>query len=256
VSDELSLEGRTVLITGAASGLGLAFARGFLGDGAQVAALDIDSVDHLADEGALPFVADVSDNSQVVSAIDQVVRSTGRLDVLIANAGIAGTEQRIVDGEVQFRKWKVAELPDGAFERTMAVNAFGTLHAIRASLPHMRRVGQGRIITLLSRAAELPAFEGVAYGASKAAQWAITMATAAEVASEDILVNGLIPGPTNTGIAGREMPHLQPPEAVYPAARRLATLPTGGPNGRVFLKLDEYPMFRHEKKASGSPTAG
>jgi D-sorbitol dehydrogenase (acceptor) len=256
VSDELPLEGRTVLITGAANGLGLAFARGFLNDGARVAALDINSLDHLADEGALPLVADVSDNSQVVAAIEKAVQATGRLDVLIANAGIAGSKQQTVDGKVQFRKWSVAELPDGTFERTMGVNAFGTLYAIRASLPHMRRTGQGRVISLLSRAAEFPAFEGVAYGASKAAQWAITMAAASEVASEDILINGLIPGPTNTAIAGNDMPHLQAPEAVYPAVRRLATLPAGGPNGRVFLKLDEYPMFRHERKPSGASAAG
>jgi NAD(P)-dependent dehydrogenase (short-subunit alcohol dehydrogenase family) len=256
VSDELSLEGRTVLITGAANGLGLAFARGFLHDGARVAALDINSLDHLADEGALPLVVDVSDNSQVVAAIEKVVQATGRLDVLIANAGVAGSGQHTVNGEVVLRKWLVAEIPDGTFGRAMAVNAFGTLHAIRAALPHMRRAGQGRIISLLSRAAELPAFEGVAYGASKAAQWAITMAAAHEVRGEDILINGLIPGPTNTGIAGSDMPHLQPPEAVYPAARRLAALPAGGPNGKVFLKLDEYPMFRHEKKSSGPPAAG
>ena len=255
MSDELSLEGRTVLITGAANGLGLAFARGFLNN-ERVAALDINRLDHLADEGALPLVADVSDNSQVVAPIEKVVQSTGRLDILIANAGIAGIGEHVVDGKVQFRKWSVADLPDGAFERTMAVNAFGTLYPIRASLPHMRRAGQGRVISLLSRAAELPAFEGVAYGASKAAQWAITMAAASEVASEDILINGLIPGPTNTGISGSDMPHLQPPEAVYPAAHRLATLPAGGPNGRVFLKLDEYPMFRHNKTASGTRVAG
>ena len=254
MSDELSLEGRTVLITGAAHGLGLAFARGFLNDRARVAALDINSLDHLADDGALPLVVDVSDNRQVIAAIEKVVQTTGRLDVLIANAGVAGTGEQMVDGEVKRRKWSVADLPDGVFERTMAVNAFGTLHPIRAALAHMRRAGHGRIVSVLSRAAELPAFEGVAYGASKAAQWAITMAAASEVAGEDILINGLIPGPTNTGIAGSAMPHLQPPEAVYPAVRRLATLPVGGPNGRVFLKLDEYPMFRHERR--GSDTSG
>jgi NAD(P)-dependent dehydrogenase (short-subunit alcohol dehydrogenase family) len=248
MSEEQSVDGYTVLITGAASGLGLAFARGFFKDGARVAALDIADLDHLADEGALPLIADVSDNGHVVAAVEQVVRTTGRLDVVIANAGVAGQGERMVDGNVQRHKWPVADIPDGVFERTMAVNAFGTLHAIRASLPHMRRAGHGRVISLLSRAAELPAFEGVAYGASKAAQWAITMAAASEVANEDILINGLIPGPTNTGIAGNDMPHLQPPEAVYPAVRRLATLPPGGPNGRVFLKLDEYPMFRHERK--------
>jgi len=253
MSDELSLGGRTVLVTGAANGLGLAFARGFLNEGARVAALDINSLDHLAADGALPFVVDVSDNDQVVAAIENVVQVTGRLDVLIASAGIAGTAQHTVDGKVRFRKWPVAEIPDGVFERTMAVNAFGTLHVIRASLPHMRRAGQGRIISLLSRAAELPAFEGVAYGASKAAQWAITMAAAAEVGEHDILINGLIPGPTRTGMAGSDLLHLQAPEAVYPAARRLATLPPGGPNGKVFLKFAEYPMFRHETQTSGTP---
>ena len=107
VPAELPLEGRTVLITGAANGLGLAFARGFLNDGARVAALDIDNVDHLADEGALPLVADVSDNGQVAAAVEQVVQSTGRLDVLIANAGVAGTGREMVDGKTQFRRWSV-----------------------------------------------------------------------------------------------------------------------------------------------------
>ena len=119
-------------------------------------------------------------------------------------------------------------MPEGSFERTMAVNAFGTLHAIRASLPHMRRTGQGRIISMLSRAAELPAFEGVAYGASKAAQ----------------------------GSQGATCRICSLPTRCTRRRADSRTLPVGGPNGRVFLKLDEYPMFRHDKQASAAPGHG
>ena len=239
---ELPVAGRVFLVTGAGSGIGLAITRGLLAEGAMVGALDVDgpALETVAGDGAVPLVADVAESGQVVAAVDDLVGVAGRLDGLVANAGVAAQGP---DGTIYHRTWPVHEYPDGVVERTMAVNAFGTYYALRAALAHMHQVGHGRVVSVISRAIELPSFEGVAYGASKSAQWSFTMAAAAEVGDADICINCLIPGPTNTSIYGRDMPHLQSPEAVYPAVRRLLTVPKGGPNGEVFLKHSEYRMF-------------
>ena len=81
-------------------------------------------------------------------------------------------------------------------------------------------------------------------GSAKAGLWAATRSAARECADTDILVNGLIPGPTNTAIWGRDMPQLQAPEAVYPTARMLASLPAGGPSGQVFWDEKPYPLMQ------------
>jgi NAD(P)-dependent dehydrogenase (short-subunit alcohol dehydrogenase family) len=83
---------------------------------------------------------------------------------------------------------------------------------------------------------------GSPYGSSKAALWAVTRCVAMENAEFDILINGLIPGPTKTSM----MPWGQKPEKVYPSARWLATLPKGGPTGKVFWNKKEYVMFDKE----------
>jgi 3-oxoacyl-[acyl-carrier protein] reductase len=248
--DELPVAGRVFLVTGAASGIGLAAAHGLLAEGAMVGALDVDraGLERLAADGAVPLVADVADSGQVVAAADELVGTAGRLDGLVANVGVPAQGP---DGTIYRRTWPLHEYPEGIVERTMAVNAFGTYYALRAALPHMHRGGQGRVVSVISRAIELPSLEGVAYGASKAAQWSFTMAAAAEIGDADICINCLIPGPTNTAIFGRDMPQLQPPEAVFPAVRRLLTVPKGGPNGRVFFKLTEYRMFSAENKIFG-----
>jgi len=226
------LEGRTVVVTGAASGLGLAFARGYRDDGATVVAADIDDagLQTLADGGFLTVVTDVAVEGDVVRMVEFAVAETGRVDVLVNNAGVAG--QGTID-----------ELAPGAFERTVAIHTFGTVYGIRAALPAMRTQGYGRIINVLSRGAEVANPVGVAYSAGKAAAFAVTRAVARQVQGDGILVNGLIPGPTNTAIWGVDRPDLQPPEAAYPTARMLATLPDDGPTGQVFWGLEPYRLF-------------
>jgi len=227
-----ALSGRTIVITGAGSGIGRAFAEGFLEEGARVVAADIrtEGLAELESLGALTQKTDVSSREQVDALIERAIAKTGRIDVLFNNAGY-GSRTRIED------------LDPGEFERMIEVHVFGTVHGLRAALPHMRAAGYGRIINTLSRAAEISGPGDSAYSSAKAAIWALTRGAANETADVDILVNGLIPGPTNTGIWGRDMPKLQPPSVVYPTARMLATLPADGPSGQVFWDELPYPLM-------------
>jgi NAD(P)-dependent dehydrogenase (short-subunit alcohol dehydrogenase family) len=235
-----ALQGRTIVVTGAASGLGRAWTLGFLDAGARVVAADIDATGlaSLEARGALTIVADVARAHDVKATIDLALARTGRLDALFNNAGL-GFRTRIED------------LADDEFERHVAVHLFGTVSGMRFAIPVMRRQGHGRIVNTISRAAEAASAGNSAYAAAKAAIWAATRSAATETAGSDVLVNMLIPGPTNTAIWGRDMPQLQAPEATFPTARMLATLPSGGPSGKVFWNEREYPMFRHDLAPEG-----
>ena len=223
---------RTVVITGAGGGIGRALALGFLEDGARVVGCDLrtDGLDEIEAAGALVSQTDVADREAMRALLDRAHAETGRVDVLINNAGYASRKS-------------VAAFEAGELERMVAVHLFGSAHGLRFALPIMRAQGHGRVINMLSRAAEVSGAGDAAYSAAKAGLWALMRSAARENADRDILINGLIPGPTNTGIWGREMPRLQPPEVVYPTARMLATLPEGGPTGRVFWNEKIYALM-------------
>lgn len=225
--------GRTIVITGAASGIGHALARGFLADGASVVACDLrpEGLAPLASQGAITQQVDVRDREQVRDLIETARKQTDRVDVLVNNAGFGSRKA-------------VEQLEAGAFERMIEVHLFGSVHGMRFAIPIMREQGHGRIINLLSRAAEVSHPKDAAYSAAKAGLWAATRSAARECADTDILVNGLIPGPTNTAIWGRDMPQFQAPEAVYPTARMLASLPAGGPTGQVFWDEKPYALMQ------------
>ena len=230
----MQLNRMTVLVTGAASGIGNALSRGFLKDGATVVAVDrnAEGLEPLAMKGATTLKVDVSDPAQVESMVETAVDKTGRLDVLFNNAGIA------------YRSYLVKHQPD-QFEELIRINLFGPVYGMRYAIPVMRSQNFGRIINLVSRSPEAAAKGMSAYGSSKAALWAATRHIANEVLDVDILINGMIPGITKSGM----MPEGQDPSEVYPTARMLATLPTGGPNGKVFWDKKEYRMFDVENEA-------
>ena len=226
------LKGKTIVITGAASGLGEAWANGFIGDGATVIAADVnqEGLDRVAKRGAIPLLTDVSNEDDVATLFDFTISQTGQIDALFNNAGI-GINRSFLD------------VKHDEFERHLAVHLFGAVYGMRYVLPHMLQRGYGRIINTISWAAEVCAAKNAAYASAKAALWAASRSVANELQDVDILVNMLIPGPTNTAIWGRDMPHMQSPEVTYPTAKMLATLPKEGPRGKVFWNEQPYDLF-------------
>ena len=224
------IAGRTVVITGAASGIGRALALGFLADGAKVVAADIAEAGliEIAAAGGIPIRVDVTSEADVQLMIRLAVETTGRVDVLFNNAGIGGRRS-------------IEKLADGVFERFIATHLFGGFYGLRAALPIMRTQNYGRIITTIGRAAEARDRGWSAYGSAKAGLHVLTRIAAAETLGTDILVNSLIPGETRTGMMTGD--GLQEPEAVYPWALKLATLPSGGPSGRAFWNGEDYHLF-------------
>ncbi|NWG46008.1 MAG: SDR family oxidoreductase [Alphaproteobacteria bacterium] len=226
----MSLAGRTVVITGSASGIGRALALGFRADGAHVIGADINEAGLAAIAGERLEVkrTDVSVKADVDALIAFALERTGRVDVLFNNAGIGS-------GEL------IERMPPDYFENFIRIHLFGCVYGLQAAIPVMRAQGAGRIINTLSRHAETGQRGSSAYGAAKAAMWQVTLTAANELRGTDILVNGMIPGPTQSGMMKGEQ--YQKPEAVYPHAKFLAELPTGGPSGKVFWNSEVYPMF-------------
>jgi NAD(P)-dependent dehydrogenase (short-subunit alcohol dehydrogenase family) len=231
-----TIRNKTVVITGAASGIGRALALGFAADGARVIGADINEVGlkEIAAHGVTTLTTDVTRDQDVRRLIATAVETTGRIDVLFNNAGLGGNR-------------RIEKTDDDMFERYIQVHLFGAYYGLRAALPVMRAQGSGRIVNTLSRhaGARQPGF--AAYASAKAGMFTLTRTAAVEAADVDILINGMIPGPTRSGMMHGE--NLQEPEAVYPGALWLATLPAGGPSGKVFWNTKEIDLF-----ASGPTT--
>lgn len=186
------LTGQTAVVTGAATGIGEAIARRLAGAGATVAVADLDQAGArtiaASIPGALPVGIDIADPASVRRAFDEVISQTGRIDVLVNNAGIAG------------RAAPVWEQTDEDWRRVIAVNLNGVFHCCRAVLPHMRERRYGRIVNIASIAGKEGNPNMTAYSATKAAVIAFTKSVGKEVATEGICVNAVAPAVVRTRI--------------------------------------------------------
>lgn len=186
------LAGKVGLITGAARGIGAAYAEALAADGATLALCDLDQPIEIAarlrDRGAqvLAGVCDVSDRASVEAFVAECDRTFGRLDVLVNNAGLFTTLAFQPIEQIEAAEW----------DRVMAVNVRGSFEVSRAVLPIMRRQGGGKIINIASGTV----FKGVPfmlhYVASKGAVVAMTRAMARELGDAGITCNCLAPGLT------------------------------------------------------------
>lgn len=185
------LNGRRILVTGAARGLGFAFAQALGEHGARVALADLredllaQSVAALREQGldVLGVPVDVSDPVSAAQCAEQAVCGLGGLDGLVNNAAVTDSGGRSMD-DIELEKWN----------QVMAVNVRGTWLMTRACRPALRASGRGSVVHLASDTALWGAPNLMAYVASKGAVIAMTHAMAREMGADNITVNAVAPG--------------------------------------------------------------
>jgi len=206
----MSFAGRTVVVTGAGSGIGLRVVTRLLEAGATVYAGDLDP-SRCPDE-AVKAVLDVRDESSVAAVIDRAVSDTGRLDVLCNNAGIASTADPI---SCTAEEW----------DRVFAVNTRGVFLGTRHALPHMLAQGHGAIVNTASVAGQIGLKNRAAYCASKGAVIAFSRQVAVQYAGDGIRCNCVCPGTVDSPWVGRLVSASADPQAAR--AELIARQPLG-----------------------------
>ncbi len=189
-------QGRSVVVTGGAQGLGFSVVEAFLAEGASVTTVDIEretldgAVKRLGEPQALQAIAgDVSRREDVRAAVDAAVSRFGRVDVAVQVAGIAEFEPFL-------------GYPDELWRRTLEINLNGTLYLVQEAARVMVAQGDGGAIAVTSSTnAYQPEAGGLGYNTSKSAQVAVMRTAALELAQHGIRVNALAPGIMETRLA-------------------------------------------------------
>ncbi|MFO1196327.1 MAG: SDR family NAD(P)-dependent oxidoreductase [Burkholderiaceae bacterium] len=213
-------EGKSVLVTGASSGIGAAVARAFGERGAHVGvhyhrgarpARAIAAAITKAGGQAVTIRADARDSGSMRAAVERTVEAFGRIDVLVNNAGAL------------VRRVPIAEFDDANFDEILALNVRSALAATSAAVPHMRRQTGGSIIFVTSAAARHGGGPGATlYAGAKGFLNTVTHGLARELASDRIRVNAVSPGVIATPFHDK-----------FTTAEQLATFRSGIPMGRL-----------------------
>jgi 2-dehydro-3-deoxy-L-rhamnonate dehydrogenase (NAD+) len=191
--NQIDLQNRHAIVTGGAQGIGLAITKRLLASGASVAVWDRDKEQLSTAERQFAAglrvsldTVDVTDPGSVATAANSVVERFGRIDILVANAGIAGPN---------LKTW---EYPIDAWKQVLEINLVGIFLCCRAVLPHMLQRGYGRIVNVASIAGKEGNPNASAYSASKAGVIAFTKSLGKETAGQNIAVNCITPAAART----------------------------------------------------------
>ncbi len=183
---ELDLTGQRVIVTGAASGIGLETARAFLAEGAKVAICDVDpsAVSKLreTDPTIFAYVCDVADRDATSDFVVQASKEMGGLDTLVNNAGIAGPTGPVED------------IPPDGWDRCISICLTGQFNALRAAMPLLRRSGNASIINMSSLAGRVGFRLRAPYAAAKWGVIGLTKSLSMELGPAHIRVNAVLPG--------------------------------------------------------------
>jgi NAD(P)-dependent dehydrogenase (short-subunit alcohol dehydrogenase family) len=186
------LSGRVAIVTGAAQGIGAAYAKALAAAGAKVVVSDIASgasvVDAIQSAGgtAMNIEADVTSAASVRALVDRTITTYGRIDILINNAAIFGQVTLKPFTEITSEEW----------DRMMAVNVRGSFEAAKAVVPQMKKQGYGKIVNIASGTVYKGAPMLMHYVCSKGAVIAMSRCMARELGADGIRVNTLAPGLT------------------------------------------------------------
>jgi 3-hydroxybutyrate dehydrogenase len=197
------LKGKTAVVTGSTSGIGLAYARALAAEGAAVVINgfgEADAIEAIRAElattsgaTALYDAADMTRPDQIAAMIERAVAETGSIDILISNAGI----QHVAP---------VAEFPPEKWDAILAINLSSVFHAMRAAIPHMKAQGWGRIISTASAHSLVASPNKSAYVAAKHGLMGLTKTVALEVAQAGITANCISPGYVWTPLVEGQIP--------------------------------------------------
>lgn len=196
-----SVEGRRVLVTGAASGMGRATAHLFADEGARVAVVDLgaDRVQAVVDEirgahgdaAAIGLVVDLADPEQIKKLVADVVAGLGGIDVIVNNAGVAEPNSLFLDEAAFEDSWR----------HTMDVNLTAHARLVRAALPYLQQAPTGgRVVNIASTEAIVTTAGMASYTASKAGVTGLTKSMAVELGRHNVTANCICPGPIRTGM--------------------------------------------------------
>lgn len=191
--NRFDFEQRTAIVTGAARGIGYAAAERLLDSGASVSLWDIDegvldkAVSALADRGPVQgVVCDVGDWEPMARAMRETLERFGKVDVMIANAGLAGIIKPA--WEYTLEEW----------DRLIRSDLYSVFHSCKAAVPHMRENAYGRIVVVSSIAGLEGAPRNAAYSAAKAGAIGYVKALGKELAKSGVLVNCVAPSGIDT----------------------------------------------------------
>jgi 2-dehydro-3-deoxy-L-rhamnonate dehydrogenase (NAD+) len=191
--NQIELDGKTAIVTGAARGIGRAIAARLIESGARVWLWDIDlaeatqAASELGD-GAQPLQVNVTDTKSIENAVQTVTAADKKIDILVNNAGLSGANAPL---------W---EYPDDEWRHVMETNLNSVFYCCKAVVPHMIAGGYGRIVNIASVAGKEGNPNASAYSTSKAGIIALTKSLGKELADHDIAVNCVTPAAARTAI--------------------------------------------------------
>jgi 2-keto-3-deoxy-L-fuconate dehydrogenase len=226
-----SLDGRTALVTGGASGIGAATAAALHAGGANVAVLDVSPGQ--VDTAFLSLTCDVTDAVAVEKSVHAVASEFGGLDIVVNNAGIGATGDVTANG-------------DEEWHHVLDVNVVSIARVSRTALPYLRKSTAGAIVNTCSVVATLGVPQRALYSASKGAVAALTLAMAADLVSEGVRVNAVMPGTADTPWVARLLAAADDP------AQTAAALKARQPMGRLVTAAEVADAIVYLCRASSS----